>query len=587
MIGVRFEVRPCPPEQVALLRRALGVSDVLAQVLVRRGYRTVETAKAFLAASESHPPAAFVGIERAVAAIRGQIEQGGRITVHGDYDVDGVCATALLVSTLRALGAAVDWHIPARADGYGLRAATVEQLAARGTKLLVTVDCGITAVEEVALAKTLGIETVVSDHHAPREDGALPDAALVHPALCGYPCPDLCGAAVAHKLCLAVWAAAGRDPGQLRTDLDLVALATVADVMPLTGENRRLVRDGLREIAATRRPGLRALVDVAGLDPARIDERAVGFGLAPRINAAGRLSSAAAALELLLTADQGRARALAVELDRCNRERRETEQRILIEAEAQTRQQGQRTGYVLAGEGWHHGVIGIVAARLVERHHRPFVLVALEGERGRGSARSIPSFDLLSGIAACAPHLIRYGGHRAAAGMELARDSVEAFAESFDSYASQALSAEDLVPRERVDAVLGGRSIGMALAEELRQLAPFGRGNPSVSLMIAGAEIGQVRSMGEGRHARFQVLSEGVHAKAVAFGVDGRLPVPEGVPVRATFKLEVNEWRGVSEPRLVLRHIAEQQEGKPEEGRAAAGGAQAEAHPLQLALAVP
>lgn len=593
MSSIRFELAPCPAEQTAQLRRTLGVSDALAQVLVRRGYADPLAAEAFLAAQERHPPTALTGIEQAVSTIRRQIDQGGRITVHGDYDVDGVCATALLLSTLRALRASVDWHIPLRADGYGLREDTVRQLAARGTRLLITVDCGVTAVQEVALAKSLGIETVITDHHAPRQDGALPQAHLLHPALCGYPCRDLCGAAVAHKLCLALWADAGEDPATLRCDLDLVALATVADVMALTGENRTLVRDGLRELAATRRPGLQALIEVSGLDPARIDERAVGFALAPRINAAGRMNSAAAALELLLTSDADRARALAIELDRCNRERREVEQRILIDAEAQVRELGQRTGYVLAGEGWHHGVVGIVASRLAERHHRPFVLVSLQGETGRGSARSIPRYDLLCGITACAQHLTRCGGHRAAAGLELRRDQIEAFRAAFDAHAAAALSAEDLTACERVDAVIGGSAIGMALAEELRLLAPFGRGNPSVCLMVADAQIAQVRSMGQGKHVRFQVLSEGAHANAVAFGVGGRLPVPEGVPVRATFKLEVNEWRGVSEPRLVLRQIAAQSSATPPGGpappREPASGdrAHAPAQPLQMALSLP
>jgi single-stranded-DNA-specific exonuclease len=555
---VRFDVSDCDPAAVACLCERLGVSDAVAQVLARRGYRDPERARAFLAADERHELDAFAGLRDAAGVILESVRAGRRITIHGDYDVDGVCSTAVLVRGLRKLDARVDWYLPDRAeDGYGLSADTVRRLAERGTELLITVDCGVTAVEEVALARTLGIEVIVSDHHKPRADGALPRAPLVHPSLCAYPCPDLCATAVAHKLAQAVLEAAGQEASAAEEDLDLVALATIADVVPLVGENRALVRRGLRALAATTKPGLRALMAVARVDPGKVNERAVGFGLAPRINAAGRLYRADAALELILTEDQLRAAQIAHELDRANSERRHTEQRIREEAEAQILQLGERGGrsaYVLAGEGWHPGVIGIVASRLVERHRRPVVLVALDGERGRGSGRSVEGYDLLAGLTACEEHLGRYGGHSAAAGVELERAAVAAFALALDEHAASAIAPEDLLARERVDAVVGGRQLGMELAEELSLLAPFGRGNPTVSLMVKEAVFRDVRAMGEGRHARFTVESDGTHARAVAFGNDGRLGVEEGEPVDATFALEVNEWNGVSEPRLVLRH---------------------------------
>lgn len=540
---------------MARLRRELAVSGALAQVLVRRGFAEPERARAFLAADEQHAPSAFAGIERAVATILEHVAARRRITIHGDYDVDGVCSTAILLRALRALGADVDHYLPDRmGDGYGLAADTVRRLAARGTRLLVSADCAITAVEEVALARELGIDVVVTDHHAPRADGALPDAPIVHPAVCGYPCAELCATAVAYKLAQALYERAGRDARELERDLDLVALATVADVVPLRGENRTLVRRGLRALATTAKPGLRALMRVARVDPGRVDERAIGFALAPRLNAAGRLYRADAGLELILTDDPLRAAQVADELDRANFERREVETRIRWEAEAQIAELGERGAYVLAGEGWHAGVIGIVAARLAERHHRPVVLIALDGERGRGSARSIPAFDLLAGLDACAAHLLRHGGHRAAAGLELERANVAALAEAFGEHAARALAPEDLRAVERVDAVLGGGELCMALAEELQRLAPFGRGNPGVSLMLADATFRDARAMGEGKHVRFTVESRGARARAVAFGCGGALPVAEGEPVQATFKLEVNEWNGVSEPRLVLRH---------------------------------
>ncbi len=554
---VRFDIPTCDSSDVAVLCELLDISDALAQTLVRRGFSDPLQARSFLAADECHELDVFTGLREAAGLVVASVRSGRRITIHGDYDVDGVCSTAILVRTLRKIGAHVDWFLPDRADGYGLSAATVRRLAQRGTELLITVDCGITAVEQVALASSLGIETIVSDHHLPRADGKLPDAPIVHPALCGYPCGELCAAAVAHKLAQAILEAAGHERGIAEEDLDLVALATIADVVPLIGENRNLVQRGLRALAATAKPGLRALMAVARVQPDKVNERAVGFALAPRINAAGRLYRADAALELILTDDSIRAARVADELDRANSERRHTEQTIRVQAEAQIARLGEnraRSAYVLANEGWHPGVIGIVASRLAERHRRPVVLIALDGESARGSGRSIDGYDLLAGLTACSEHLAHYGGHRAAAGVELARCSVTGFAEALDAHAEHTLSANDLIPRERVDAVVTGPQLGMELAEELARLAPFGRGNPAVSLMVADAVLNDVRPMGEGKHVRFTVESGGVHARAVAFGNEGRLDVAEGERVQATFALEVNEWKGVSEPRLVLRH---------------------------------
>lgn len=563
MDAVTLQIAACPPERVRALVDTLGVSDALAQALVRRGHDEPATARAFLQAREQHDEDRFAGIDAAVETILRHVRDRTRITVHGDYDVDGVCSTTILVTALRRLGAQVDWRLPERAEGYGLSERTIHELAARGTALLLTADCGVASVAEVALARTLGIDVVVSDHHSPRPDGTLPDAPIVHPALCGYPCTELCATAVAHKLTRALWRAAGRNPDELDGDLDLVALATVADVVELAGENRRLLRAGLIELRRTARPGLRALAEVARVDLAKLDERAIGFGLAPRINAAGRLHSPAAALELLLTEDRARAVTLAAELDRCNRERRATEREILIEAEAQVRELGPLPGYVLAGERWHPGVVGIVAARIAERHNRPAVLVALDGQSARGSGRSIAAYDLLGGLTACAAELRRYGGHRAAAGVELERERLPAFREAFAAHAQRALDDADLVPRERVDAIVGGRALGLPLAEELCQLAPFGRGNPEVSILVRDCRFEQVRAMGEGKHVRFQLASEGVRALGVRFGQGGSLPVEEGVPAEATFKLEVNEWRGVCEPRLVLRHLIAEPDPAP------------------------
>jgi single-stranded-DNA-specific exonuclease len=547
----RLDLTPCSTAAVRRLETELGLSHVTAQVLVRRGHGDPGSARAWLAADERHPPSAFAGMDGAVALVRRHMTAGSAIAIHGDYDVDGVCSTAILVRALRSLGAAPSWYLPSRSeDGYGLRAHTVERLAASGTKLLITADCAVTAVDEVAAARAAGMDVLVTDHHAPRADGALPDAPIVHPALCGYPCPDLCAAGVAHKLAEALGAPTAAE------DLDLVALATVADVVALHGENRRLVREGLTALRTTRKPGLRALMAVTRCDAPRLDARAVAFRLAPRINAAGRLQRADAGLELVLATDPDRAQAVAEELDRVNHERRQVEQHMLFEAEAQVREQAGAVAHVVAAEGWHPGVAGIVASRLAERHHRPAVVIAIDAEgRATGSARSIPAFDLLGGLNACAEHLGRHGGHRAAAGLEIDPANIDAFRTALCAHAESVLTAADLVPVQRVDAVAAGGDVGHELAEELGRLEPFGQGNPSVTLLMPAAELADARPMGEGgAHVRFSVHAGGVRARAVAFGCDGRLPVESGTPADVAVTLELNHYNGSVEPRLVLRH---------------------------------
>jgi single-stranded-DNA-specific exonuclease len=548
--GPRLEIPGYDLAAALALERQLGIGHVLAQVLVRRGMSDLQVAREFLAPQEHHEPSRFAGIDEVVATVHRHCRDGGSIVVHGDYDVDGVCATAIMIRALRSLGADVSWFLPSRTeDGYGLSLATVRRLADRGTRLLITVDCGITAVEEVAAATAAGLDVVVTDHHAPRADGQLPSCPIVHPSVNDYPCPELCGTAVAFKLAQALGADSAEE------DLELVALATVADLVPLRGENRRLVREGLAALANTGRPGLRALMRVSRTDPSAVDAAALGFRLAPRINAAGRLRRPDAGLELLLTGDAARAGEIAAELDAINIERRAVEQRITWEAESQVAALGERSAYVLAGQDWHPGVIGIVASRIVERHHRPTVMIALRGEEpAQGSGRSIPGFDLLGALHACADRMIRYGGHRAAAGLTIEPSEVEGLRAALEDHAQQVLTPDLLQPVERVDAVVSGSDLGLAVAEELAQLEPCGMGNARSLLLVPGARFSDVRTMGEGRHARFSVTSGGARARAVAFGCDGKVPGGEEQPLDATFRLERNVWNGAVEPRLVLGH---------------------------------
>ena len=550
------------------LASGLGVSPVVGAILARRGFRELEDARRFLAAEEAHDPRTLPGVPDACEQILRHVRSGSTIAVFGDYDVDGVCSTAIVLRTLRALGADPVWELPSRFDeGYGLSAAAVERLAARGVQLLVTVDCAVTAAEPVAAARAAGLDVIVTDHHRPGDE--LPDCTLVHPALGDYGCPELCASGVVLKLSEALYAAAGRDPAEAAEDADLAALATVCDLVPLHGENRRIVREGLVALGRTRKPGLRALMEVGGVAPGELTEHALGFRLGPRINAAGRMQRADAALELLLTDDPARASEVARELDFLNRDRQEAETRILFAAEAAAAAQAHQAAIVVAGEGWHPGVVGIVASRLVERWRRPCVVIALDGDGdgGRGSGRSISAYDLHAGLGACSEHLTRFGGHRMAAGVELEADAVEPFRRALASHAAAALSPDDLIPVERVDAVVPGGDLGLELAEGLELLRPFGMGNPQPTLLVPAARFERVTAMGEEKeHSRFTLATAGgARSRGVAF----RSPPRELAPAQQqahdiALRLERNRWNGIVEPRVILRALCPTQPGELE-----------------------
>lgn len=551
-----WTLRPCPHRQVALLARELGISEITASVLVRRGFDDPDAARSFLAgALPGHDPFALGDMREACALIRTAVAAGKRICVHGDYDVDGICATALALLTIRALGGEADWHLPSRFDeGYGVSGSTIARLADEGCGLVLTVDCGITAVREVADARARGLDVVVTDHHRPADE--LPDCPVVATRPSAYPFPELCGTAVVWKLAEAL----GLD---VSAHLDLVALATIADVVPLVDENRALAIAGLRTLARTQKPGLRALMRAAHVDPATVDAGAVGFRLAPRINAAGRLGHPRAALELLLAEGADDARRLAAELEELNRERQAVEDRILraavAEVEAWPEAQQRRRGYAVAGEDWHQGVIGIVASRLVERYHRPVVLIAGGEEEWKGSGRSIPSFDLHAALGACSDHLERFGGHRAAAGLSIRPENVDVFAAAFAREAEAVLVEEDLQPLTPVDAVVPRRALlTLDLCTELARLAPFGLGNPDVTLLAPGCELRDLATVGaDGRHLRFRVRRDDRDAgSAIAFGFGrqlDRLRRPGRYDV--AFRLKENSWNGTVAPQLVVRRV--------------------------------
>src|SRR6266849_3707224 len=554
-----WTIRPCPHRQASGLAKELGLSEITASVLVRRGYGDPEVARAFLAGEQPlHDPFLLGDMAGAVERIRAAIAAGRRVCVHGDYDVDGICATVLGVLVLRELGGQVEWHLPSRFDeGYGVSGQTLERLAGEGCGLVLTVDCGITAVEEVRRARELGLEVIVTDHHRPGDE--LPGCPIVATRPSDYPFQDLCGTGVVYKLGQALL---GAESEVLRRHLDLVALATIADVVPLVGENRSLAIAGLRTLARTQKLGLRALMKAAHVDPAAIDAGKVGFRLAPRINAAGRLGDPRAALELLLTDDADEARRLADRLEELNRDRQAVEDKIVRAAIAQVEEwpeaKQRRSAYVVWGEDWHEGVIGIVASRLVERYHRPVVLIAGTDGLWKGSGRSIPTFDLHGALGACSTFLNRYGGHRAAAGLSILPERVEGFAEAFAAQAEHLLAPDDLVPSTAVDAVLPrGTNLTLDLCGELRCLAPFGLGNPDVTLLAPGCELGELATVGDGKHLRFRVHRDGRDAGgAIAFGQGTKLDrYRRAGRYDVAFRLQENHWNGTVSPQLVVRRV--------------------------------
>jgi single-stranded-DNA-specific exonuclease len=542
------------PAIVERLERELSLPRPLCALLAARNLTDPEQAKSFLRPrlEDLHPPEAMRDLDRAAARILLAIAAGEIILVHGDYDVDGVCATALLTRWLRHLGGQVVPFVPhRRRDGYDLGEAGIEAARSARATLLITCDSGILAHDAVANAQAAGIEVIVTDHHTPGP--TLPPAfAVVNPSRgdCTYPEGTLCGAGVAFKLCQRLGALRGVPPEELWPHLDLLALATVADLVPLVGENRVFVKFGLRYLSHTSKPGLRALLEVAGLTPGRaLGAGQVGFVLAPRINAAGRMEHAELALRLLLTEDPEEGRALAGALDAENARRQDEDRATLVDALerlAADFDPERDYGVVLAGEGWHPGVIGIVASRVVERIHRPVVLIALDGERGRGSARSIPSVHLFEALDATREHLLRFGGHRQAAGLDIARAELPAFRAAFNRSVKDQLQGR--LPRPQVG---GDLALPLARADRelhgfLEHLGPFGMGNPRPVFWARGLRVvGSPRVVGSG-HLKLRLGEGERELDAIGFGLAPRVPPGSfgGGAVDVLFQLQENEYRG-------------------------------------------
>ena len=549
----RWVLAPEPEAGAAqALARELCIPAPLAALLVQRGLSGADAARTFLRPSleQLSDPMSLAGLGDAVAAIAGAVARRETIVVHGDYDVDGQSATALLTRALRQTGALVHGFVPHRLrDGYDFGPAGLAFAVAVGAKLIVTCDCGITAVETVRRAEAAGIRVVVTDHHLPGAE--LPPAtAVVDPARLDdrSGLEMLCGTGIAFKLVQALVPALGLPSALPMHLLDYVALATVADVVPLTGENRILVRHGLRLLSQSRWPGLRALIETSGLGNGELRAGQVGFILAPRLNAAGRVGEAADGLRLLLTDSPDEATMLAQRLERLNEERQALDQRFLEEAIAQVDAAGpldRRAGIVLCSDDWHPGVVGIVASRMVERYGRPTFLVCFDGDIGKGSGRSISRFDLHSALTECGDLLERYGGHKMAAGVTLRRENFPAFRERFERVAGDRLGFDDLGPEQRVDLEIPLDEATDELEKLCRHLEPCGMGNAAPVFGVRGVDFTRRQRVGT-NHVKGALQDSSRSLDAIGFRLADRLAELGGGTVDAAFRLELNEFRGLT-----------------------------------------
>lgn len=561
----RWRLKKPDPDLVTNLAKEMAISTLQAALLVNRGITTQQQATEFISPTLSRlsDPFLMKGVEQAVERIIRAKKCGETVCIHGDYDVDGVTAVVVLTAFFRSVSIPVCYLIPRRVEeGYGLSCAGVDEAKSLGAKVLITVDCGITSVAEADYCRESGMDLIITDHHTPGP--TIPAAfAVINPLQpgCSAPFTKLAGVGIAFKLALAVRSAL-RNEGffrnspepDLREYLDLVALGTIADLVPLAGENRIIVRYGLKELATSRRAGITALKRVSAVKD-EVSTVDVGFRLAPRLNAAGRLDDAKRGVELLLTTDPERAAILADELDAANRERQEIEKEILADALEQlqrTETLKNRTAVVLASEAWHPGVIGIVASRMVERCHRPTILIALQDGVGKGSGRSIPAFHLYNALAASKGQLVKFGGHQQAAGISILEENLAAFYDLFDGYAAENLTPEDLLPEYGVDSEITAAELDEQLLAITNSLKPFGMGNPEPLFLLRGVKIASCRILKDA-HLKLTLNVAGNLIDSIGFKMAGKVPENEFIDI--LFTPELNVWKGRENLQLRLRDI--------------------------------
>lgn len=561
----RWSIRKPDPANIERLVQECGIPRLVAVFLVNRGINEAAAAVRFLSSTlaDIHDPFLLVGMEQAVDRLIAAIDKKERVCVYGDYDVDGITSVALLVGFFRAIGLDCFYYIPKRLEeGYGLSVEGIDSAAVQGARVIVTVDCGVTAFAEAERCIEVGIDLIITDHHTPGD--AIPKAlAVINPLQPGCPFPFKlpAGVGVAFNLLIALRGRlrergyfAGKEEPDLREYLDLVAMGTIADIVPLVDENRVFAKYGLSVLTNSARKGVEALKAVAGVS-GPVGCGVVGFRLAPRLNAAGRLEDAALGVELLLCNNRQDALSMAAELDASNAERQALEQEILLDALAMvkgTPKLSRRKSIVLASEAWHPGVIGIVASRIVDIFHRPTILIALQDGNGRGSGRSIPNFHLHDALQACSEHLLKFGGHKHAAGLSIDESTLEAFMEKFDEVAEGSLTESDLTPELGIDAELSPEEITLQLADTIDTLAPFGMGNPEPVFILRQAKVASQRVVKES-HLKLRLLAGGRFFDAIGFNMAGNRRTPEVVDV--AFSLQINTWSGRRNLQLRLKDI--------------------------------
>lgn len=564
--GTDWVVVECDEEQADRLAREADLPPVIARLLVIRGVTTAEEARAFFDPSLDHLhdpsllPDADAGVDRLAAAVK----SGERICVYGDYDVDGVTGTALLVRTLRALKGNVSYRLPhRRRDGYGIKPAAVTDAVRDRVGLIVTCDCGITACETARCAREAGIDMIITDHHEPGPELPLA-AAVINPKRedAVYPFPELAGVGVAFKLAQGLVRKLGYDEEAfIKRFTDLAALGTVGDVVPLLGENRTLVRHGLEAIPVSKKIGLRTMIRAAGLEGKPLNAYYLAYVLGPRINAAGRMADATAALRLLLTTETAEAWALAREMERHNNRRRVEQERIVAEAmeQAQAKAEAGARVLVLSQEGWNRGVIGVAASKICEQYSRPAILVSRDEAAGigSGSARSVPEFNLIEALRACEDLLERFGGHALAAGVTVRLANLDEFEERINSIAFAAIPEEELVPRVEVDAEIAPDQITRELADAIASMEPFGMGNPEPVFVTRNVAVVARQRVGDGSHLKFQVQGHNQPpVDCIGFGLGDYADSLElGGLVDVCYSIRINDFNGADSVQLVAKDL--------------------------------
>jgi len=569
----RWILSECDLNEERTLAEALSIPPVIASLLRNRGLTDPVQARQFLRPSLAalHDPFLMPGIQAAAERIRDAVRRGEHITIYGDYDVDGTSATALLMNLFELVECPAHYYVPHRLEeGYGLNAQAVRKLADTGTSLLITVDCGITAVDEVALARELGMDVIVTDHHEPKQ--VLPDAfALVDPKLHSseYPFNGLSGVGVAFKLAWAVaqmFSSGKKVSDEFRNFLlsstALVALGTISDVVPLVDENRVFAVFGLEAFPHSKLPGLRALLEQTGLADKRLSAHDVSFVLGPRLNAAGRMGEADLSVDLLTTTDTQRAAEIAQELNRKNTARQKTQKQMLVEAEALVLEQcdtNADAALVVAGDKWHSGVVGIVAGRLAESFHRPVIVISIEEGVGQGSARSVPGFDIFHALVECQSDLLAFGGHAQAAGLSIQAERIDGFRRRLVAYAEPLLKPEDRVSTFYIDRIVHLDQISHDLVRQIENIAPYGQSNPEPLFLACDVHIaGQPRRVGNsGQHLTFYASDQTTSFRAIAFSQGDLYERINGGEKSCSivFSPRVNAWRGSEEVELRVRDI--------------------------------